>query len=177
MSYGTGSIMAVPAHDDRDYEFANRFNLPIKEVISGGDIKNEAFTSKEATIINSSNDRGLNLNELTVEKGINAITKWLEETSMGKARLNINLRIWLFSRQRYWGEPIPIIHGKDKVIPLDFSELPLKLPEVDKYEPSTSGESPLANIPEWLNTEKGRRETNTILQGMGRILLVLFKIY
>ena len=149
MSYGTGSIMAVPAHDERDYEFARRFNLPIKEVISGGDVKNEAFTSKDGTIINSSNDEGLNLNELTIQKGIKTITKWLEDTSNGEGTIEYKLKDWLFSRQRYWGEPIPIIHGKDKVIPLDFSELPLKLPEADKYEPSTSGESPLANIPEW----------------------------
>ncbi len=167
MSYGTGSIMAVPAHDDRDYEFASRYNLPIKEVINGGDIKNQAFTSKEGTIINSSNDKDLDLNELSIQKGIKAITKWLEYTSNGKGTVEYKLKDWLFSRQRYWGEPIPVIHDKNKVIPLDFSELPLKLPKVDKYEPSTSGESPLANIPEWLNTKQGRRETNTMPQWAG----------
>ena len=167
MSYGTGSIMAVPGHDERDYEFAKKYKLPIIEVIEGGDLDKAAFTSKNGRIINSSNSAGLNLNDLKVDKGIDEAIKWLESNEKGIRKTQYKLKDWLFSRQRYWGEPIPIIHDENKIIPLNESDLPLTLPEVEKYEPSETGESPLANISEWLNTNKGRRETNTMPQWAG----------
>ena len=167
MSYGTGSIMAVPGHDERDYEFAKKYKLPIIEVIEGGDLDKAAFTSKNGRIINSSNSAGLNLNDLKVDKGIDVAIKWLESNGKGIRKTQYKLKDWLFSRQRYWGEPIPIIHDENKIIPLNESDLPLTLPEVEKYEPSETGESPLANISEWLNTENGRRETNTMPQWAG----------
>jgi len=167
MSYGTGSIMAVPGHDERDHEFAKKYKLPIIEVIEGGDIDKAAFTSKNGRIINSSNSAGLNLNDLKVDKGIDVAIKWLESNGKGIRKTQYKLKDWLFSRQRYWGEPIPIIHDGNKIIPLNESDLPLTLPEVEKYEPSETGESPLANISEWLNTENGRRETNTMPQWAG----------
>ena len=167
MSYGTGSIMAVPGHDERDYEFAKKYKLPIIEVIEGGDLDKAAFTSKNGRIINSSNSAGLNLNDLKVDKGIDEAIKWLESNEKGIRKTQYKLKDWLFSRQRYWGEPIPIIHDENKIIPLNESDLPLTLPEVEKYEPSETGESPLANISEWLNTENGRRETNTMPQWAG----------
>ena len=167
MSYGTGSIMAVPGHDERDYDFAKKYKLPIIEVIEGGDLDKAAFTSKNGRIINSSNSAGLNLNDLKVDKGIDVAIKWLESNGKGIRKTQYKLKDWLFSRQRYWGEPIPIIHDDNKIIPLNESDLPLTLPEVEKYEPSETGESPLANISEWLNTENGRRETNTMPQWAG----------
>ena len=169
MSYGTGAIMAVPGHDQRDYEFAKKFDLPIVEVVSGGNIESEAFTENDkGLMINSSNDKGLELNGLKVFDAIIATIKWLETNKKGEGTVQYKLRDWLFSRQRYWGEPIPIIHGdNDKIIPLNESDLPLTLPEVDKYEPTGTGESPLAGIDDWVNTDNGKRETNTMPQWAG----------
>ena len=169
MSYGTGAIMAVPGHDQRDYEFAKKFDLPIVEVVSGGNIEAEAFTeSNKGLMINSSNDKGLELNGLKVFDAIIATIKWLETNKKGEGTVQYKLRDWLFSRQRYWGEPMPIIHGdNDKIIPLNESDLPLTLPEVDKYEPTGTGESPLAGIDDWVNTDNGKRETNTMPQWAG----------
>ena len=169
MGYGTGAIMAVPGHDERDYDFAKKFNLPIAEVVSGGNVDIEAHTDNQnGTMVNSSNDNNLDLNGLTVTEAIEKAINWLEDNQSGKRTVQYKLRDWLFSRQRYWGEPMPIIHGKDgEIIPLDESELPLTLPEVDKYEPTGTGESPLAGIDEWVNTDLGRRETNTMPQWAG----------
>ena len=168
MSYGTGAIMAVPAHDKRDYEFATKYKLPILEVVSGGNISIEAFTgSANSKLINSDNEI-IKLNGLDVEHGKDAVISWLEDTDNGAKSVQYKLRDWLFSRQRYWGEPIPVIHQKDgSITPLKESELPLVLPDVEKYEPASTGESPLANITEWLKTENGRRETNTMPQWAG----------
>ena len=167
MSYGTGSIMAVPGHDNRDFDFAKKFELPIIEVVEGGNLEKAAFTGKNGKIINSSNEDGLDLNQFEVKEAIEKTILWLESKELGRKKIQYKLKDWLFSRQRYWGEPIPIIHSNDQIVPIDESELPLKLPEVDKYEPSETGESPLANIPEWLDTDRGRRETNTMPQWAG----------
>ena len=169
MSYGTGAIMAVPGHDERDYEFAKKFNLPIVEVVSGGNIEVEAFTdSDEGLMINSSNDKGLELNGLKVFDAIITTIKWLETNKKGEGTVQYKLRDWLFSRQRYWGEPMPIIHSEDgQIIPLNETDLPLTLPEVDKYEPTGTGESPLAGSDDWVNSNKGKRETNTMPQWAG----------
>ena len=169
MSYGTGAIMAVPGHDDRDHEFAKKYNLPIREVVSGGDITKEAYTDNEkGVLVNSSNDNGLDLNGKLVSDAIAHVISWLSDNKKGISKTQYKLRDWLFSRQRYWGEPIPIIH-KDNgdIIPVEYSDLPLTLPQVDKYEPADTGESPLANIKEWVEVEEGRRETNTMPQWAG----------
>ena len=169
MSYGTGAIMAVPGHDERDYEFAKKYNLPVVEVVSGGDIENEAHTdSHECVMINSSNNSGLDLNGKKVSDAIESTINWLEENGKGLKTVQYKLRDWLFSRQRYWGEPLPIIHGENgEIIALNESDLPLTLPEVDKYEPTGTGESPLAGIDDWVNTDNGKRETNTMPQWAG----------
>ncbi|TCT14719.1 leucyl-tRNA synthetase [Melghiribacillus thermohalophilus] len=168
MSYGTGAIMAVPAHDERDYEFAKKFELPIKEVVEGGDVEKEAYTG-DGKHINSGILNGLNKEE-AIEKAI----EWLEENEKGERKVTYRLRDWLFSRQRYWGEPIPIIHWEDGTMePVPEEELPLTLPETDQIKPSGTGESPLANIKEWVEVtdpetgRKGRRETNTMPQWAG----------
>lgn len=167
-SYGTGAVMAVPAHDERDYEFAQKFNLPIKEVIEGGDVSKEAYTG-DGPHVNSGDLDGLRNDEAIVRA-----IQLLEEKGAGEKKVNYKLRDWLFSRQRYWGEPIPIIHWEDgtmTTVPTD--ELPLLLPETDSIEPSGTGESPLANIDEFVNVVdpetgmKGRRETNTMPQWAG----------
>ncbi|GEP84362.1 leucyl-tRNA synthetase [Staphylococcus piscifermentans] len=167
-SYGTGAVMAVPAHDERDYEFAQKFDLPIKEVIEGGDISKEAYTG-DGPHVNSGDLDGL-YNDEAIVRAI----QLLEEKGAGEKKVNYKLRDWLFSRQRYWGEPIPIIHWEDgtmTTVPTD--ELPLLLPETDSIEPSGTGESPLANIDEFVNVVdpetgmKGRRETNTMPQWAG----------
>ncbi|MEF2247292.1 MULTISPECIES: leucine--tRNA ligase [unclassified Paenibacillus] len=166
--YGTGAIMAVPGHDARDYEFAKQFDLPIVEVVSGGDVSAEAYTG-DGVHVNSDFLNGLNNTD-----AIAAMIKHLEETGKGKAKVTYRLRDWLFSRQRYWGEPIPILHLEDgtmKTVPED--QLPLVLPDVDEIKPSGTGESPLANVTEWVNTidpetgMKARRETNTMPQWAG----------
>ncbi|MBE2927979.1 leucine--tRNA ligase [Anoxybacillus flavithermus] len=168
MSYGTGAIMAVPAHDERDYEFAKKFNLPIKEVVAGGDISKEAYTG-DGEHINSDFLNGLNKEEATKK-----MIEWLEANGKGEKKVSYRLRDWLFSRQRYWGEPIPIIHWEDGTMtPVPEEELPLVLPKTDEIKPSGTGESPLANIEEWVNVvdpktgKKGRRETNTMPQWAG----------
>ncbi|RAK21181.1 leucyl-tRNA synthetase [Anoxybacillus vitaminiphilus] len=168
MSYGTGAIMAVPAHDERDYEFAKKFNLPIKEVVAGGDILKEAYTG-DGEHINSDFLNGLNK-----EEAIKKMLEWLEANGKGEKKVSYRLRDWLFSRQRYWGEPIPIIHWEDGTMtPVPEEELPLLLPKTDQIKPSGTGESPLANIEDWVNVvdpktgKKGRRETNTMPQWAG----------
>ena len=168
MSYGTGAIMAVPGHDQRDYEFAKEFSLDIVEVVSGGDISTEAFTdNSDGLLINSSNDFGLDLNGKKVPEAISETIQWLVQGEIGESSIQYKLRDWLFSRQRYWGEPMPIIHGNDGPKALSKNELPLLLPKTEKYEPSGIGESPLANIEDWVNTPEGRRETNTMPQWAG----------
>ncbi len=167
ISYGTGAIMAVPAHDQRDWEFATTFSLPIVEVVSGGDIGEAAYTG-DGTLVNS----GL-IDGLSVPDGKKKITEWLEARGKGKGTVNYKLRDWLFSRQRYWGEPFPVIHAEDgEVVLVDESELPLLLPEVEAYQPSGTGEGPLATITDWVEVtlpdgRKGRRETNTMPQWAG----------
>ncbi|MFD6208233.1 leucine--tRNA ligase [Peribacillus sp. NPDC060253] len=167
ISYGTGAIMAVPAHDERDYEFAVKFDLPIKEVVAGGDVKSEAYTG-DGLHVNSEFLDGLNK-----EEGISTMIKWLEEKEIGTKKITYRLRDWLFSRQRYWGEPIPIIHWEDGTMSaVKEEELPLILPKATDIKPSGTGESPLANIAEWVNVtdengRKGRRETNTMPQWAG----------
>ena len=160
-SYGTGAIMAVPAHDDRDYAFAVKYNIPIIQVLEGGDITKEAFTG-DGTHINSEFLNGLNK-----EDAINKMLEFLEEKKVGRKKVNYRLREWIFARQRYWGEPIPIVHlenGKD--VALDDKDLPLILPELADYSPSKTGESPLQKATDWLNVSidgiKGVRETSTM---------------
>ncbi len=172
VSYGTGAIMAVPAHDTRDWEFAKKFGLPIIEVVKGGkvSVQEEAFTDCATGIMVNS---GM-LDGLSVEDAKKKITEWLEENGRGHAKVNYKLRDWVFSRQRYWGEPIPIVHCENcGFVPLDESELPLRLPEVESYEPTENGESPLANITDWVNTTcphcggPAKRETDTMPQWAG----------
>ncbi|HDQ14407.1 MAG TPA: leucine--tRNA ligase, partial [Sediminispirochaeta sp.] len=147
ISYGSGAIMAVPAHDQRDWEFAKTFDLPIVEVLSGGDVEKEAFVG-DGPHVNSSFLDGLGKDE-----AIDKITAWLEERSLGERAINYKLRDWIFSRQRYWGEPIPLVHcEKCGSVPVPEDELPLTLPEVDTYKPTGTGESPLAAIEDWVNT-------------------------
>ncbi|TCW56596.1 leucyl-tRNA synthetase [Bacillus thuringiensis] len=167
-TYGTGAVMAVPAHDERDYEFASTFNLPMKEVVKGGDITKEAYTGDGAHV-NSAFLDGLNKEEAIVK-----MIEWLEVTSAGNQKVTYRLRDWLFSRQRYWGEPIPVIHWEDGTMTaVKEEELPLVLPKTENIRPSGTGESPLANIDEWVNVvdpetgKKGRRETNTMPQWAG----------
>ena len=169
MSYGTGAIMAVPGHDERDHEFATKFNLPIQEVVSGGNVGKEAYTDNEnGVMVNSSNDAGLKLDGKSVKSAIKETILWLKDNNKGEDKVQYKLRDWLFSRQRYWGEPIPVIHKNDgTIVPLNTSDLPLTLPQVEKYEPAQTGESPLANIKDWVDTEEGRRETNTMPQWAG----------
>jgi len=175
MSYGTGAIMAVPGHDQRDYEFAKIFDLPIVQVVAGGDISSVAFTDTETgTMINSAtSDGSFSINDLPVKEAIEKTIEYLEKIDKGERAVEYKLRDWLFSRQRYWGEPFPIIHvdGEHKAIP--EHELPLLLPDVKQYEPTGTGESPLSAIQDWVNTndpETGtpaRRETNTMPQWAG----------
>lgn len=167
-SYGTGAIMAVPAHDERDYEFAETFDLEILPVLEGGDVTKAAFT-EDGLHINSDF-----LNGLGKEEAIDKMNKWLEENEVGKKETTYRLRDWLFARQRYWGEPIPVIHWEDGTsTTLAESELPLILPKTDEIKPSGTGESPLANITEWVNVVdpetgmKGHRDTNTMPQWAG----------
>ena len=171
-TYGTGAIMAVPAHDERDWEFAKKFGCEIIEVVSGGeDVQKAAFTAKDDTgiLVNSEF-----LDGLTVKQAIPVITKWLEEQGIGHSKVNYKLRDWVFSRQRYWGEPIPIVHcPKCGTVPLPESELPLLLPDVESYEPTDDGESPLAPMTDWVNCKcprcggEAKRETDTMPQWAG----------
>lgn len=167
-TYGTGAIMAVPAHDERDYEFAKKFGLEIKAVLEGGDIEKEAFTG-DGLHINSDFLNGLNKTE-----GITKAIDWLKNNSLGEKKITYRLRDWLFSRQRYWGEPIPIIHWEDGTMTtIPEEQLPLELPKINNIHPSGTGESPLANIEQWVNVidpvteKKGRRETHTMPQWAG----------
>ncbi|MBI4353079.1 MAG: leucine--tRNA ligase, partial [Candidatus Omnitrophica bacterium] len=167
-SYGTGAIMAVPAHDERDYEFAKRFGLEILEVVKGGDVSKEAFTG-EGVNVNSGFISGLPTPEAKKK-----ITGWLEEKGLGRAAVNYKLRDWLFSRQRYWGEPIPIVHcASCGMVPLPEKELPLRLPEMKDFKPTGSAEPPLAKAKDWVNVKcpqcsaPAQRETNTMPQWAG----------
>lgn len=170
MSYGTGAIMAVPAHDTRDYDFAKVFDLPIIEVVKGGDVTKEAFTDCETGIMTNSDF----LDGLTVEEAKVKIKEWLEENSKGVSKVNYKLRDWVFSRQRYWGEPIPIVHcDKCGYVALPESELPLTLPDVESYMPTDNGESPLSTLDSFINTTcpkcggAAKRETDTMPQWAG----------
>ena len=171
-TYGTGAIMAVPAHDDRDWEFAKKFGCEIIEVVSGGeDVQKAAFTAKDETGVLVNSDF---LNGLTVKDAIPAVTKWLEEKGIGEAKVNYKLRDWVFSRQRYWGEPIPMVWcEKCGWQPLPEDQLPLLLPEVESYEPTDDGESPISKMTEWVSTTcprcggAARRETDTMPQWAG----------
>ena len=175
MSYGTGAIMAVPGHDQRDYEFAKKFNMPIVQVVDGGDVSLAAFTDTETGIMMNSetSDGSFSINGLPVKEAIEKTIVYLEKIEKGERAVEYKLRDWLFSRQRYWGEPFPIIHvdGEHKAIPED--ELPLLLPDVEQYEPSGTGESPLSAIKDWVNTKdpetgvSALRETNTMPQWAG----------
>ncbi len=170
ISYGTGCVMGVPGHDQRDWDFADKFGLPIIEVVAGGDVSKCAYTDCETGIMVNSGF----LNGMSVDDAKKAIADWLIENKCGERKVNYKLRDWVFSRQRYWGEPIPMVHcEKCGYVPLPESELPLLLPNVDSYEPTDTGESPLAKITEWVNTTcpkcggKAERETDTMPQWAG----------
>lgn len=170
MSYGTGAIMAVPAHDERDYAFATKFGIDIIEVIAGGDISKEAFTdTQRGTLVNSGFLNGLNVPEAKAR-----MIDWIESEKIGERKVNFKLRDWVFSRQRYWGEPIPVVHCPHcGIVPIPEKDLPVLLPDIDNYEPNDSGESPLANISSWVNTKcpacgaDAKRETDTMPQWAG----------
>ncbi len=170
MTYGTGAIMSVPGHDTRDYEFATKFNLPIIEVVSGGNIKEEAFVEIEnGSIINSDF-----LNGMDVESAQEYMIDWLEKNNLGERKINFKLRDWVFSRQRYWGEPIPLVYCEEcGWVPIPEEDLPVVLPDIENYEPTQTGESPLSKIDEWVNTTcpkcggKAKRETDTMPQWAG----------
>lgn len=171
VTYGTGAIMAVPAHDSRDWDFAKKFNLPIIEVVSGGkNVQEEAYTDVyKGNMVNSEF-----LNGLPVKKAIPTMIEWLEKQGLGKRKVNFKLRDWVFSRQRYWGEPIPLVHcDKCGWVPIPESELPLELPEIETFEPGENGESPLAKAYDWIETTcpccggKAQRETDTMPQWAG----------
>ena len=170
VSYGTGAIMAVPAHDTRDWEFAKKFDLPVIEVVQGGDVEKEAFTDCASGVMVNSGF----LTGMTVDEAKGKITEWLSENGKGRSKVNFKLRDWVFCRQRYWGEPIPIVYcEKCGYVPLPEDQLPLKLPMVDSYEPTETGESPLAKMTDWVNTTcphcggKAVRETDTMPQWAG----------
>ena len=170
MTYGTGAIMAVPAHDERDWDFAKKFNLPIVEVVGGGSVEEAAYTNTDTGVMVNSDF----LNGLEVADAKEKMIAWLEEKGIGKKKVNYKLRDWVFSRQRYWGEPIPLVHcDKCGYVAIPESELPLMLPEVDSYQPTDNGESPLATMTDWVETTcpccggKAHRETDTMPQWAG----------
>ncbi len=173
MGYGTGAIMAVPGHDERDWEFAKKYDLPIVEVVSGGNVDDEAYTDNENGVCVNSDNGDISINGLKVPEAKAKIIAWLESKGLGKKSINYKLRDWLFSRQRYWGEPFPIIHVDGIAKPLPEDVLPITLPEVERYEPTGTGDSPLATIHEWVNTidpdtgKPAKRETNTMPQWAG----------
>ncbi len=173
MTYGTGAIMAVPGHDERDWEFARKYDLPIVEVVKGGDVEKEAYVDTEEGIsVNSANEE-VSLNGLPVAEAKQVITKWLEEKGYGSYTVTYKLRDWLFSRQRYWGEPFPVIHVDGKPKPLPEDHLPVTLPEMDDFQPTQTGEPPLAKAEQWVHTtdpetdKPAVRETNTMPQWAG----------
>ncbi|MDZ7659763.1 leucine--tRNA ligase [Fodinibius sp.] len=173
VTYGTGAIMAVPGHDNRDWEFAKKFDLDIVEVVKGGDVSEGAYTDvEEGKLVNSENE-DISLNGLNVDEAIKKITDWLEEIEQGEKAVNYKLRDWLFSRQRYWGEPFPIIHVDGEPKPVREDDLPVTLPEMDDFQPTEDGEPPLAKATDWVNTEDletgkpAKRETNTMPQWAG----------
>ena len=175
MGYGTGAIMAVPAHDERDWAFAKSYALPIREVIAGGQVEQEAFVEiDKGTVVNSTTpDGSFSINGLTPGDAIPKITAWLESHGKGRKAVNYKLRDWLFARQRYWGEPFPIVWVDGQALPLPEEQLPLLLPKTNNFKPSGNGESPLANLTDWLTTTdpisgaQARRETNTMPQWAG----------
>ena len=175
MSYGTGAIMAVPAHDERDWAFAQQYALPIREVISGGNVQQTAFTDTDrgAVVNSATSDGDFSINGLTPSEAIPKITEWLAKQGKGTRAVNYKLRDWLFARQRYWGEPFPIVWVDGEARPLPEEQLPLVLPESNNFKPSGTGESPLANLDQWLVTtdpitgKPARRETNTMPQWAG----------
>ena len=175
MSYGTGAIMAVPAHDERDWAFAHQYALPIREVIAGGNVQEAAFTdTNRGTVVNSAtSDNTFSINGLAPSEAIPKITDWLAKQGKGTRAVNYKLRDWLFARQRYWGEPFPVLWVDGEARPLPEERLPLVLPETHNFKPSGTGESPLANLSEWLATtdpvtnQPARRETNTMPQWAG----------
>ena len=175
MGYGTGAIMAVPAHDERDWAFARTFSLPIREVIGGGEVEKEAFvTIEKGTVVNSTTpDGSFSINGLTPVDAIPKITAWLESRGKGRKAVNYKLRDWLFARQRYWGEPFPVVWVGGESRPLPEEHLPVVLPETSNFKPSGTGESPLSNLQDWVTTidptsgKPARRETNTMPQWAG----------
>ena len=174
ISYGTGAIMAVPGHDERDWEFAKKYDLPIKEVVKGGDVTKGAFIDKgDAIVVNSSHPDTLSIDGLTVEEAIKETIQYIEEKKLGTGAVNYKLRDWLFSRQRYWGEPFPIIHTDDGPKTVKEKDLPVMLPEIENYKPSDDGKSPLSTIKNWVEVKDssgnivGLRETNTMPQWAG----------
>ena len=175
MTYGTGAIMAVPAHDQRDWQFARTYSLPIREVIAGGQVEEEAFVAIDrGTVVNSTTpDGSFSIDGLEPAEAIPKITEWLEAKRKGRRAVNYKLRDWLFARQRYWGEPFPIVWVDGEPRPLPEEQLPLRLPETNEFKPSGTGESPLANLATWVATtdpatgKPARRETNTMPQWAG----------
>ncbi|TLY45038.1 MAG: leucine--tRNA ligase, partial [Nitrospirae bacterium] len=175
MTYGTGAIMAVPAHDQRDWQFARTYSLPIREVIAGGQVEKEAFVAIDrGTVVNSTTpDGSFSIDGLEPAEAIPKITEWLEARRKGRRAVNYKLRDWLFARQRYWGEPFPIVWVDGEPRPLPEEQLPLRLPETNEFKPSGTGESPLANLATWVATtdpatgKPARRETNTMPQWAG----------
>lgn len=170
MGYGTGAIMAVPGHDSRDWEFAKKFNLPIIEVIAGGNVEDEVYLSKSTDLLVNSGE----FNGLTVEQAIDVIANYMEENKLGTRKTNYKMKNWAFNRQRYWGEPIPVIHCEHcGIVPVPEEDLPVTLPQVEEYRPTDTGESPLANISEWVNVscpscgKPSKRETDTMPQWAG----------
>ena len=171
MGYGTGIVMGVPGHDQRDWDFAKKFGLPIVEVVSGGDVTKEAFVAKDDSAVMVNSDF---LNGMTVKEAIPFMKDWVEEKGIGRKMVNYKLRDWVFSRQRYWGEPIPLVHcDQCGWVPVPEDQLPLRLPEVESYEPTDNGESPLAKCTDWINTTcpccggPAQRETDTMPQWAG----------